>query len=651
MKKPDFSRFFDKLLTGPFFFQILSLLFLIFIIISLASAVLILLGIEVFESVWWSFLRLTDFSTLVGDQLPFSRVFGAVLALMGWVIFGLLISIIAAAIQHRIKAIQKGTGGVKYKNHTIILGWNRNIFSILDEFTHEKEKNEPPLVVMAKRSAEEMYGDIKSFCQPETVKNVVCRFGNPDSIADQKKVNVAKAKELIILNNIFASQESDFLDTDADSLKSVLAYSKNIKEEKGRAASKIKSTHIIVDLLQPLSLELMKGIMPNFQEVKRDIKITTIPSHQILGRILAQCSFQPGLSEVYEDLFSYKEIEKFDCNVEIYSSRMKDAGVPEKMSFNELYSGFPEATLFGYRKSEEDRAVVNPDWDSEEANCALVPEEDILFFIAEGQENLYFQPENNQQQEIFPRKKPGTSYLEQKNVLIYGEGFKALEVIVELDDYLPPGSKVTCSKKLKKFNGNTFDDLELNFWDMEEVESLFIRPSQGDISSYDIIIMAQDANDPLRHDSFSLMNLSGLLSICDDENDRPRIVMDLLDINNAELAKTARADDVIIGTEMISDYLFQIARDYNRYLAFQELLNSEGAEIYFKPLSLYLEEDEEYCFDKVMHAARRRDEVLIGHSWKEPEGRVNWWLNPVGKERSKTNSAVDKVIVIAEEGD
>jgi ion channel POLLUX/CASTOR len=62
--------------------------------------------------------------------------------------------------------------------------------------------------------------------------------------------------------------------------------------------------------------------------------------------------------------------------------------------------------------------------------------------------------------------------------------------------------------------------------------------------------------------------------------------MELFDSKNAELAQTANADDVIIGSELLSNYLVQITRIPERHSIYEELLTAGGSEIYIKPLRI-----------------------------------------------------------------
>ena len=65
------------------------------------------------------------------------------------------------------------------------------------------------------------------------------------------------------------------------------------------------------------------------------------------------------------------------------------------------------------------------------------------------------------------------------------------------------------------------------------------------MSVYDIVIFAEDIVDFSNYDACSLMLLAGINAACKDNIKKPRIIMEMLDPKNAELAQTANADDMI----------------------------------------------------------------------------------------------------------
>lgn len=94
---------------------------------------------------------------------------------------------------------------------------------------------------------------------------------------------------------------------------------------------------------------------------------------------------------------------------------------------------------------------------------------------------------------------------------------------------------------------------------------------------------AEDVSHPDDHDSRTLMFLAGISAAC-KRGKRLRIIVDLLDPRNINLATNISADDVIIGAEMVSRFMAQIVSNKKRYRVYEELLSYHGSEIYIMPL-------------------------------------------------------------------
>lgn len=163
------------------------------------------------------------------------------------------------------------------------------------------------------------------------------------------------------------------------------------------------------------------------------------------------------------------------------------------------------------------------------------------------------------------------------------------------------------------------------------------------MSKYKYVVYVEDVDDPGDHDARGLMFLAGINAAC-NKGSRPRVVLDLLDPRNIPLARSISADDVIIGSELVSKYMVQIALAPSRYQVLDELLNYGGSEIYIKPLHFYGKH--ESPFNEIMEAARLRDEIAIGYTWKDSNGH-QCVINPCTAARTINASKMDKVVVLA----
>jgi|GEM_PF-3377502 len=643
----------ERLLTGSFKIQIIALIVFTALIIFFGSILVFSFWEYGFaEAIWWSFLRITDPGNLALDTATSVRFIGSIVAILGWVIFGLLISIISTSIQLRLEELQKGRSAVHYKNHAIVFGWNQTIFSILDELTASQNIKDAPVVVMSNKKTEDMYSEIKSFCRPSTVNNIICRNGNPESMEDQIRVNIAQADIVIVLNNHL---EVGSFNSDAAALKTLLAYSNKDHKVLTDELSKVtkSSTNVIVEISRPEYLDFIKGIIPSDISDINNQKINLLPviTTKVLGKILAVCAMQPGLSRVYQELFSYHYYDESNKGKtsEIYFHRLFECGVNEEVVFEDLFFGFEKAILIGYMKDGK-TPVINPPVGSEKATATIDPHKDYIIYVADDHDIVkYVRPAYIPKLETIPAQK-NDSLFAQNKVLVLGNGFKAETVIKELFGFLTAGSEITCSKSLESQLDFTLatKDLKMHYREMEKIDTILFDLIGGRDYDFDLIIFADEVKDPYNYDSRSLMCLAGINAVAKSKNRKPRVVMELFDPKNAELAQTAHADDVIIGSELVSNYLVQVARTPEREFVYSELLTAGGSEIYFKPVKLYKANDNPISFSELRIAARHRNEIAIGYTYGD-DVQFAYIINPSPDDRKVKRDNFKNLIVLAED--
>jgi len=91
------------------------------------------------------------------------------------------------------------------------------------------------------------------------------------------------------------------------------------------------------------------------------------------------------------------------------------------------------------------------------------------------------------------------------------------------------------------------------------------------------------------------------------------IVSEMRDIRNREVGIVAKADDFIIGDNITSLILAQIAENKELFKVFNSLFDSEGSEIYLKPIENYWNEGEVVTFYDMVSRAFEYNETAIGY--------------------------------------
>ncbi|NDB35785.1 MAG: hypothetical protein EB023_10720 [Flavobacteriia bacterium] len=123
------------------------------------------------------------------------------------------------------------------------------------------------------------------------------------------------------------------------------------------------------------------------------------------------------------------------------------------------------------------------------------------------------------------------------------------------------------------------------------------------------------------------------------------------DIRNREVGIVAKADDFIIGDNITSLILAQIAENKELFKVFNSLFESEGSEIYLKPIKNYWNEGEVLTFYDMVSRAFEYNETAIGYRLmaNEDNTSLNFGikLNPRKDEVIGFNEG-DYLIVLAE---
>src|SRR4030095_3377032 len=85
------------------------------------------------EATWESLMRTLDSGTMGGDTGTGFRVVMLFVTLGGIFVVSALIGVLNNAIESQMERLRKGRSHVLETNHTLVLGWSAQIFTILNE--------------------------------------------------------------------------------------------------------------------------------------------------------------------------------------------------------------------------------------------------------------------------------------------------------------------------------------------------------------------------------------------------------------------------------------------------------------------------------------------------------------------------------------
>lgn len=116
------------------------------------------------------------------------------------------------------------------------------------------------------------------------------------------------------------------------------------------------------------------------------------------------------------------------------------------------------------------------------------------------------------------------------------------------------------------------------------------------------------------HDRADLETIHRLLQIralLTETGKRCRIVTEILDDRNLELADVAMPDDAVVSDRLVSLYCLQLSMQPHLEPVFAELLDSEGVEVSLHPIERYLKPGTESDFHEAIDAASRQGATAI----------------------------------------
>ena len=619
---------FDNLMSRGTPAMVGMLFLLSLVIVVIAGAVISVTGfsqdgerLPFGEAAWESLMRTLDSGTMGGDTGTGFRVVMLFVTLGGIFIVSALIGVLSNGLEAQMDRLRKGRSQVLENNHTLILGWSAQIFTVLNELmiANENQSN-ARIVVLSEKDKVEMEDEIKERIEVKGKTRVICRNGSP---IDPNEIEIASphsAKSIIVL-------PPENSDPDTDVIKTVLAITNNPK----RRAEKY---HIVTQIRDAKNLNVLKMVGHNDH-------VQAILTGDLVARVVAQTSRQSGLSVVYTELMNFG-------GDEIY---FKHEPALTGKTFGEALLLYEDSCVMGLRKADG-KILLNPPMDSR------IEAEDQIFALSADDDTLRLSsPSLIQIHEAVIRSSREPFHPKPEKCLILGWNRSGTTIVHELDNYVPNGSQVTVVADVygieKQINshGGKLKNQKLSVKEEETTDRDLLDSLK--IEDYDhVIVLAYSTLEQQEADAKTLVTLLHLRDIAEKDETPFSIVSEMLDLRNRELAEATQVDDFIVSEHLISLMMSQLSENAELFDVFTDIFDPEGAEIYLKPVSDYVAVGESVNFYTVVEAARRRGETTLGYrlvSEAKDAGKAYGVHTNPKKSAQVVFTSTDKVIVIAEE--
>jgi voltage-gated potassium channel Kch len=597
-------------------------------IIILASVIAVVFNISpqdsaplnFFEAFWASLMRTLDAGNLSGDEGWNFRILMLFVTIGGIFIISALIGVISTGLFNKLENLQRGRSFVVEENHTVILGWNDKVFTIIRELCIANQNmKDSCIVVMGEEDKVSMVEAIKEKIPREYKTRIVCRNGSPIDQTSLNLLNLTSSKSIIVVSPL-----SD--DPDSEVIKTCLAIIRNPYRED-------KTFHIVAELREKKNLSVAKIVGGD--------EVVWVLSENIISKMIAQTCYQPGLSTIFTDLMDFAGDEVYFYSHPSLIGR----------SFGETLHLFEKRAVLGLWKYNG-APNLNPPMET------IIAKEDKIFLLDEDDNQIILSPFKTELINFEKIRNIKSETDAPENILIIGWNSRANQLLREMDHYLPIESniRIFVNQSLVK-DSDIIKELKLLNVDVNVVYGIttdreLLSGLELNIFNHIILLSYSDRLSQQAADAKTLITLLHLRDIAsNDEGCHYSILTEMLDVKNLELAEVTKADDFIISDRFISLLLSQISERKELSSVFEEIFNNRGSEIYLKPAQNFVELNKKVNFYTIVESARIRNEVAIGYRiGKDSQNHhTNYGivLNP-HKLEMRSYSLEDKIIVLSE---
>jgi voltage-gated potassium channel Kch len=530
-----------------------------------------------FFSFWEAFTKILGIGSTAawGTQL-INTLYWAI----GIAISGAVIGFISAQIIRAVAKLQEGKSAVIESGHTLILGWSNRIFPILSELAIANENvRKPRVVIFASTARAVMDAEIRSRVANLGKLKVITRTGDSTNPEDLKRANVSTAKSIIILD----ADESG----DATIVSTVLAV---------KAVSSNPSTRIIAELDDENTAEAITTATNG--------QVIAVRSQNVIARVTAQASRQPGLAAVTLDLLDF-------AGDEIYIS-----AIPELIgkTYADALLAFNEASVIGLIDSSG-LAQINP-----KPNTKISAGSKVIAIAQDDDKIIY----SGLRKDIMPKtiSKKASGKTKPEHLLFIGWSSMGRAVVKELAEFLPKGSTVHIVAEARhvdpeELKGLKFGkNIKVTFASVSGDIDELIKAASAKKYNEVVILGYREAISEAEADAqtmLTMLQMNQLFEAKGNGVEPTRLVAEILDSRKAELARVAAVDDMVVSDNLAALLIAQVSENPALAPVFDDLFDAEGASISVNPIEGYATVGKPIEFAQLVAIGRANGESVIGY--------------------------------------
>ncbi len=558
------------------------------------------------EDVWQSMLRTLDPGTMSGDVGWGRRLLALLVTLFGVLIAGTLIGIIAAGVEHRIEAMQRGRSAVVESGHVVILGASARLPVLIDQLALAgRGRRRNVIVVLANREPAELSQEVRSGATALHGARLVFRWGDPTKVDDLAIVALAEARSVIVLADDDAG--------DFGVVKAVLAA--------GSALGSFAVVPIVAEVR-----DLRTG-----QDLFRACggMVNPVASTQAVARISAYGLSGPGLIRVVEELLDFRGPNLY----------LIEPGDLVGATFGDTVLGLDNARPIGLM-TIDGTVELNPD-----RATAIAPSHRLIV-IADDDSPPVRSPRARRAAALVSR--PTVEPQPAQHVLMIGWNPLGKQLLEELESTAAAGSSVEVVFDTQLLHER---DVDVSFCHRLAVRrtpstsAMWHLGDDAEVARLTSIVLLgyRTGLSPGEADSRTLLNLLAIKRELAERRLTPRVVVQFNDVDSVDLAPPTGPDDFVISDAIGSRLIAQAADQPARRTVLLRLYFGDGSTIRLVDPAVF---GVSTSADFAEIAAAAYSFGLLAIGWRRAHERGGGLtLNPHGGERVQIEPE-DRIVVI-----
>jgi voltage-gated potassium channel Kch len=560
-------------------------------------------------TIWQSLMHALDAGTLAGDDTGNAGflLLMSVVTVCGIFVTSILIGIISTGFEQKLYALRKGISKIIETDHTVIIGFNDGIYTILSELIEAgANQKRNCIVVLGEQDKEEMEELIKGHIQDFKTTRIICKSGKPTEDFLLNRASLETCKSIII------NQDNDF------SVIKVILAAVNYLKVKNEFDNE---SHITAMIHNRENMDAAR--------IAGEGKAEVLYFKDALSRIIAHTCRQPGLSLVLTEFFDFGGDEfYFEHFPELYGK-----------TFGEILNLFERSTVVGIMHNGQ--VMLNPPMD------VKLGSGDSVIHLAED-DNTSKPQSRIPAIDLTVESSTVNTETEGNHLLVLGYNPYLPDILTELDNYAASGTVITVAGiqiptelMAVQHRNISVNAIECDIYNRNDLESLV----KGNIKN--ILLLSDLECETDEADAKTLLLLIQLRDIEKKIGRDFNMTSEMRSVDNQKLASVANVNDFVVGSTITNLIIAQVSENRKLSLLFEDLLDADGSELYMKKASRYVKTDTETDFYAVTEIARKRNEIAVGYKKVTPGG-IMMKTNPSKSERMLFGSE-DYLIVIAQD--